>query len=44
MVSILVDGFQSVCERDIHTGDSVQVLILRKGKEPEFRSFKMRKD
>lgn len=41
---ILVDAFQSAAERDIYTGDRVDVVILRKGQEPEHKSFKIRSD
>lgn len=41
---MLLDVFQSACERDIYTGDGLEVVILRPGQEPETRRHKLRKD
>ena len=41
---ILVDAFQSAAERDLYTGDSVEVIVLKKGAEPVKNVFKIRAD
>jgi len=43
-VSKLNDLLNSCAERDINTGDGLEFIILRPGKEAEKRFFKMRGD
>lgn len=42
---MIVDCFNSAAERDIYTGDSIEILIVEKGKpEPKRLVYDLRKD
>ncbi|KAL4492476.1 hypothetical protein ABPG72_005611 [Tetrahymena utriculariae] len=43
-ISFIVDCFESATERDIYTGDQLEIVILRKDKAPEYQLFPLRKD
>jgi len=44
LVNFIVDVFNSTAERDIYTGDSIELLIKRLGQPVERRTFPLRKD
>jgi hypothetical protein len=44
MVNFIVDIFNSTAERDIYTGDSIELLIKKVGLPVERRTFPLRKD
>lgn len=44
MVNFIVDVFNSTAERDIYTGDSIELLIKKLGQPVERRTFPLRKD
>jgi 20S proteasome subunit beta 6 len=43
-VALVKDVFISAAERDIHTGDAVQIIIVNSGKQPDKLVFDLRRD
>ena len=44
VISIVRDAFTSATERDIYTGDTLQVFIIRKGQPVELQEFPLKRD
>ncbi|KAF7732556.1 Proteasome subunit beta type-1 [Apophysomyces ossiformis] len=43
-IRIVKDAFTSATERDIYTGDSLQIFIIRKGQEVEVLNYPLKRD
>lgn len=43
-IHFIVDCFESATERDIYTGDSLEIVVLRKDQPPQTQIFQLRKD
>ncbi|KRX09885.1 hypothetical protein PPERSA_05277 [Pseudocohnilembus persalinus] len=41
---LIIDVFNSATERDIYTGDSLELIIIEQGKEPQTKIVKLRHD
>lgn len=44
VLKIVKDAFTSATERDIYTGDCLQIFIIRKDQEVEVQHFPLKKD
>ena len=44
LINFIVDVFNSTAERDIYTGDSIELVIKKLGQPVERRTFPLRKD
>ena len=44
VLRIVKDAFTSATERDIYTGDCLQIFIIRKDQEVEVQHFPLKKD
>ncbi|KAG0169803.1 Proteasome subunit beta type-1 [Apophysomyces sp. BC1034] len=43
-IRIVKDAFTSATERDIYTGDNLQIFIIRKGQEVEVQNYALKRD
>jgi len=43
-MGIIIDCFNSAAERDIYTGDHLEILVIEKGKEPIRSVHELRRD
>ena len=44
VISIVKDAFTSATERDIYTGDCLQIFIIRKGQPVEVQHYPLKRD
>jgi len=44
IIKLVIDVFNAATERDITTGDNLEIFLIEKGKAPERRIIPLRKD
>ncbi|OAD75212.1 hypothetical protein PHYBLDRAFT_110897 [Phycomyces blakesleeanus NRRL 1555(-)] len=44
VIGIVKDAFTSATERDIYTGDNLQIFVIRKGQDVEVLTYPLKKD
>lgn len=44
VLRIVKDAFTSATERDIYTGDCLQIFIIRKGRPVEVQHYSLKRD